>query len=582
MGLMDFMNTAFGQTPMEEEPSVMRLAEGEEVISGPSPVQNVGDVPSPYADIEAYGVPEMMPRIPDSVANYDLNSMPGANLPVETQPTFSDVLGGLGKLLTNPDRENYKREEVAPELYIPTQEEAIAGERTGEGVSVQATDPVVDRVNRNPVPELMKGIGEALSAGGQSQFGDMSSKDVMEGKEPEVVEPTPNPHERNIPTEDEMIIVKDTTDKVREDPPDEAETGVNPAVVDQVAKEDPKGLGKAMTWMNDLFGITGKDLTRFAVLYAGSRIAGYGHGDSMGWAFGSAMNNVDTRSQYSQKLTEGGKYTPASISEFKRTGDPAVLKPTKSSTGPKKVDWTKPMYTEKGDPVYKATLSDGTTQWISTSGAVYVGPVKDMGKPEERRKLIDDYVPHASKTIEDIIKLGGGFETDSKGRGGNPNWKISTTEASGQAMEMIIDKISRSGQKFSPSSAYYTSIIGSATRDAWRDAKLGKEVTSIIPYIEAQFIYATSSEPWAKSLMIDGERLDTEQWIDLKARVVQANGAEVEEAFKNHDESAVIDAIMSVHYDNFMNLPQEKRDQYAKSDGKGSSGFNAYMKHKFY
>lgn len=580
MGLMDFMNTTFGQTPMETEPSVLRLDEGEEVISAPAPVPEAG--PSPYAAIEEYGVPEMIPRIPDSVANYDMNSVPGANLPVEPQPSFGDVLSGLGSLLVNPDRENYKREEVAPELYIPTQEEAIAGERTDEGVSVQLQDFHPDRVNRNPVPQLMENIGEALGAGGESQFGDMSSKDIMEGKEPEVVEPTPNPHARNIPTEDEMIVVKETADNVRNDPPPEAETGVNPAVVDQVAEEDPKGLSKAMTWMNDLFGITGKDLTRFAVLYAGSRVAGYGHGDSMGWAFGTAMKNVDTRAQYSQKLVEGGKYTPASIAEFKRTGDPSVLKASKGSTGPKSVDWTKPARTKDGKMVYPTTLKDGSKVYMTRTGEQYIGPTSDIADPETSRDLIDEYSPNAQSIIESVVEVEGGFKPDSKGRGGNPMWKVSAEGSGGRAMEIIVGKLDQLGLDIPPNSAYFTSIIEAATREAWNDAKFGTVVTDLQPYIESQFNYYASDKNWAKDLAVQGEKLDTKEWIDIKSRMMDTSDPRIQEAFKNHDTSAVIDAIMSVYHEEFMNLSDEEKAQYVKSDGKGSSGFHAFMKHKLY
>lgn len=94
-------------------------------------------------------------------------------------------------------------------------------------------------------------------------------------------------------------------------------------------------VSKAEGMLKSFFGdlINEKELARAVAVYLGSRALGYGHGDSISYVAKQYIKNVDAKNTAWDKwmLENAHKFEKESIAEFKRTGDPSVLKPKLSA-----------------------------------------------------------------------------------------------------------------------------------------------------------------------------------------------------------------------------------------------------------
>ena len=343
--------------------------------------------------------------------------------------------------------------------------------------------------------------------------------------------------------------------------------GITPETAQKVAAEDPAGFKKAVSWFADTMGLQDKDLYRMAILYAGSRVAGYDHSGSMSWAFETGMKSVAAREVMVQQLSDSGKYTPKSVEEFKRTGDRSKLKLT-TSPNPVKTDFTKPMLDGSGKKYYKRQDKAGNVWYESTDGKRHDGSgLKSPQDPESRIEIINEHSDVALEIVEGTMKATGMSQTE-KGVYTNKNWGIVPATAAADAVEQIVDMMPNMNNSDDLNTAMVRNIIQNATEAAARDAASGKfgRVGSIKPYVVAQMQYftdtGTANEGWKQALMRNGEKLSVDEWFDVRNMVIGGlqDDPRWDAAVEASGEKGAVDAAFTIMYRKFLEeTPEEKQ-----------------------
>lgn len=344
----------------------------------------------------------------------------------------------------------------------------------------------------------------------------------------------------------------------------------------RVAAEDPVGFSKALNWFEKTFGITGQDLARFALFYVGSRLAGYKHGESMSWAFQASAGFLENRVNAANQLASGGKYTPESIEEFRRTGDTSVLKLAKGESS-QKIDFTnrvEMLVDGKATPmtVYEAT--DGTNKYyVDANGAQVNGRIVDSEDMiKDRDKMIED----AGNTYGDVLS----YHLGSKD-GDVPGVNFDPQNQGRAVAEAMYVWSKRTG--VSPDSGAAKQIVERAAQQAksWLAANRGKSgflgmggeegavLNDIVPFINAQMIYQDEHSTWAGALKEDGKRLNPEQLFELN-EILEGyirSDPEVWGNVEQEDRGAVLDRAYTGLYQHYLKMPAEERARYEKENG---------------
>lgn len=110
------------------------------------------------------------------------------------------------------------------------------------------------------------------------------------------------------------------------------------AVEDSGNKATPEQKKTAMTFMEDVFGdlFDKKELARMAVMYVGSRLMGYSHEGSLGWAAKNYLKRVDASTAAAEKfaIDNVGKFTTKSLEGYKKNKDLTTLVPLGKPVNP--------------------------------------------------------------------------------------------------------------------------------------------------------------------------------------------------------------------------------------------------------
>ena len=114
----------------------------------------------------------------------------------------------------------------------------------------------------------------------------------------------------------------------------------------EAVKADPSLAQQAGGFLKEAFGdlFDPKELARMAILYAGSRALGYSHNGSLRHVGKGYLQRVDakqsakvaaaaTKEKRAFELAKTDKFTPASVSAYRKSGDPASLVSKKSVAG---------------------------------------------------------------------------------------------------------------------------------------------------------------------------------------------------------------------------------------------------------
>jgi len=101
-------------------------------------------------------------------------------------------------------------------------------------------------------------------------------------------------------------------------------------VISTGKQQEPSFLSKAFDYIKDEIMDTGlidtKQLTKAALLYAGSRALGYDHTGSGQYAVKNYLTGIANKDKHINKLIESGDYTSSSIDAYRKSGDTGDLK----------------------------------------------------------------------------------------------------------------------------------------------------------------------------------------------------------------------------------------------------------------
>ena len=574
------------QIPMNQSPSIVKLAEGEDIITnnpssgvmstgpqgglfgnnpiggvmseGPSggmfgePAVNAGQHPNPYMP---QPLAQPVPAI-ETVQDSSVVVPPvfeESSIPPEQNETIKD----LGQ---SEEYKKYMSGLGDGQVTIADYEEVYGGYE--------------DKRTNDPKKPAFKENGERVFYGTEEDKAKgrnrvRRKKALLEGKpiidtdiDPSTITPEEASESEKVATElttpqgPDQVPYVDTEGAVKT--PNGGEVNVTASDVNKVKSEDPSGWAKAMSWANRTFGITGQDLNRFALLYVGSRIAGYDHKGSMSWSFGTAAEGLVNRESITNGLAGQGKYTPASVEEYRKTGDVSKLKAVDDPKKGIKYDRTIRKY-KKGTTtiVHEATLPNGSKTYVDLAGKEYTGDVVDPDDGETRTEQRETSTKQTAKIMDQHL-----VRQDKD----NPYF-IGSTAEDASVVEDRLDSFRRE-HGVDIDSGLSARIVGNASRQAERwAAATGGKVESLAPFIDAQLIYMDSNNGWSQQLRSGGKELNPDQIFKLNDKVLRFAMSAPGFDPSTVDKGAMLNTFMQYAWDEYEKLPTDKKNQFNSRDG---------------
>jgi len=272
---------------------------------------------------------------------------------------------------------------------------------------------------------------------------------------------------------------------------------------EKAAKENPEMVEKAKGFFEDAFSdlFDGKELARMAIMYVGSRALGYSHGGSLNWAAKQYVSRLDakhaTRAQNAKEFAKSGKYTPASVAAYQKTGDLSALEAVGT---PDTVTGNTNIRTIGGQKVAFQEIKRGdNTVYRAPDGTVYTAaqlenatqpyePSFQKGTPEYRARR-SRATGDAAGRFEEVWKAedtvpGGRDKPNSHHTNIRPKQAADEFWAWSESMGM------------DPESDEALQIMTNAYRSAIHDGKT-TDITpsSLKPYLQQEFIREKTGAP---------------------------------------------------------------------------------------
>ncbi len=582
------------QIPLNPSPNMVKLKEGESLNVGgytvaDNPIQTFDADPSAiqsYLDTqkkEQVGGDSTLGKTPISNFSDVLRTFPsnaGGDSTLGTAPVEQGYVEADGQFGPISPYDNYMTQfndpvPADPNMAVPNQ--TVPDQIVTENAVPEPLVPPPAGATREEYEKYMEQFADPLNPNGTELTDGLRPPPDMENMPVETAPSAstrPQPRPSDIPLMDDVDdgtpeeskvpaeVQKEADDIIKNPTADVTRgSGVTSEQVKEIAEKDPVGFQKAMNWVTENIGVTGKDLAKFAFLYAGSRLAGYKHSESMTFGFDEAMGDVRARQAFAQQLTDSGKYTAESIQEFSKTGKRDKLKLT-TSPNATKTNWTNVKIGEKGQKLVEQTDSSGNKYYVHLDDPTkrYAGPVTDPKDPMGMNDLMKEWQPTAARTITTTVDN----MTDGMSDSQRARIVINQESDASAALTMIYDAFGADADTSSPE---YTTLIDNATRDAieW-SKKTGKQVNSILPFLEQQLIYTSAGSGWATELGTkSGDRLGPTEWKAVKDAVMNPsvmNDPEVQAAIENSGFAAVTDAIFNGIWMEWNALSAEEKKKY--------------------
>ena len=300
----------------------------------------------------------------------------------------------------------------------------------------------------------------------------------------------------NVPGEDDdkatLEGLAESEEFENEDAPDKDSdkgTQSTPEVVaegEAAAEADPSKLDKAKGFFKDAFSdlFDGKELARMALMYVGSRALGYSHGGSLNWAAKQYTARLEAKQDSINELVKSGKYTPASIQQYKETGDISVLRAPGTPAQP--LGNFKTFYKD-GKKIRAQEFKVGDAKVWQTAD----GRAVDSSFHEDPSVVRG--TPEYSKRIKDDTKLYTGMVNDLRTQfGTTPGGRDQAdTYATELAPSVAGGKISKWALDNNVPAEYMGSIVENAYHAAIEHGRAtGDKVRDLTPFLEEQYVAA--------------------------------------------------------------------------------------------
>ena len=272
---------------------------------------------------------------------------------------------------------------------------------------------------------------------------------------------------------------------------------------EEAAQADPTLVEKAKGFFEGAFSdlFDGKELARMAIMYVGSRALGYSHGGSLNWAAKQYVARLDAKqtslAQNAKEFTKSGKFTPASVAAYQKTGDFSKLQPVGAVDN---ITGNVNTRTVNGQKVAFQEIKRGDhTLYKAPDGSVYTAAqLENATQPYEAsfQKGTPEYRARRSRATGDAA---GRFEEVWKAEdtipGGRdkPDSHFTNIRPKQAADEFWAWS---EGMGLDPESDEALQIMTQAYRQAIQDGQTGDvKPGSLKPYLEQQYIREKSGAP---------------------------------------------------------------------------------------
>ena len=568
-----------------------QIAQAENMVAG-GDGDDLGNAAPPTfggADITAAGQePPAPPQAPPAMGMPDESS---AEIP---QDAGADVWSGLGDWAFGPEGTaaadsrnkafNVKASEANLEAAQATlaelEERAAAGEPVNEKTLEGAAAAVVHQEAK--VAEAEKEHFEQQGAYDDAIMRGARKAEIEEeakarGVTPEVVQEEKQVAEMEAIVEDTELEDDGSAEGHTEDA---AEQAAN-------TPEGRESVEQAKSFMGEVFGdlFDAKELTRMAILYAGSRLLGGSHHGSLNWAAKGYLQRVDAKAaapgearkllnKQAFELAKGDKYTSASIKAYQQSGDIGDL--VSKAGDPASLKYLgnqQTYYTDSGQQIQaqEVQAADGSRLWVGPNGQalnlnkVHTDPSRVPGTREytERvqgdSKLYTGMIEGMREQFGTLDKENNLYKTD-----------LAPSIAGNKTAKWAIDN------NIPPE--YMGQIVEGAMHSAMADsAQSGRKVRDLTPYLNSQWVSAQVGD----TTLFQNKSGDVVSGRKVQNLMTQAEGvmrAMNPEKFGNLSNAAVSTIFMQNARGEWNNLDPKIRSGFEKQAGSDESGFMLYVK----
>jgi hypothetical protein len=230
-------------------------------------------------------------------------------------------------------------------------------------------------------------------------------------------------------------------------------------VKDEGENTDPATMDKIFEFFKGAFSdvFDGRELARMAIMYAGSRALGYSHGGSLNYSMKNYIKRVDASVAAREKFINSAeaikRFTPASLAEYRKTGDRSKLKslaPDMKKTGSN-------VYVRGIGKVQTFEDQDGV-QYVEYAGkTVPIDKLKGIVEPWDEdvhgdKAVVNKFSSFAKEEI-DVVNSELNLSDDK-------SLKINSEAIGNQANEFMRKIMRRNGVSINEAQPFYNSING--------------------------------------------------------------------------------------------------------------------------
>jgi len=259
------------------------------------------------------------------------------------------------------------------------------------------------------------------------------------------------------------------------------------AVEDSGNKATPEQKQTAMTFMEGVFGdlFDKKELARMAVMYVGSRLMGYSHEGSLGWAAKNYLKRVDASTAAAEKFAKDnvGKFTTKSLEAYKKNKDLTTLVPLGKPVNP---TGTKEMwYSPEGKRVQAEKYKVGDAYIWSADGGKTALPSawhQDAARVPNTDKYNDrikSETPIIKDVIQELQEITGDKTVSGSDKLGTKKTSFKTAIRPAAAAQEVAMWAAKNGIDVASASTYARTAYEMAVAAANEDTK----PSSLIPYL---------------------------------------------------------------------------------------------------
>jgi hypothetical protein len=334
----------------------------------------------------------------------------------------------------------------------------------------------------------------AESAAANEQIGALQAESAAKQAEADAIKAagtgTPTNTTAAKETKKESLTKEIVAAGAKKDGPGSDQPGANvssKAVEDSGNKATPEQKKTAMTFMEDVFGdlFDKKELARMAVMYVGSRLMGYSHEGSLGWAAKNYLKRVDASTAAAEKfaIDNVGKFTTKSLEGYKKNKDLTTLVPLGKPVNP---TGTKEMwYSPEGKRVQAEKYKVGDAYiWSADGGRTAIPSAwhQDAARVPNTDKYNDrikSETPILKDVIQELQEVTGDKAVSGSDKLGTKKTSYKTAIRPAAAAQEVAMWAAKNGIDVASASTYARTAYEMAVAAANEDTK----PSSLIPYL---------------------------------------------------------------------------------------------------